>query len=280
MKIIEQFRSLWIAWKDCFKALRHMKIFSWFMLYGLLQVVFLLVLVYYVYPPISMLVVPVVKKFFGELALHYPTYFLVLPTLFSWVNLILGGIIGILIVGVTTTLFARSYRQKTLDVKTSLKWTWSKYLILFSVWAVESACSVFILLKLPLFLRNLSLFENRGFLSIQFVTTIFAIIVGAFFAYTTALIVLDNEGVLSALKRSFLLFIKYPLISILLVAIPNFIKLPLDLLSGKADLIISKFNPEMVVIILGLSIIVAIFANFFLVGTVTRYFLYLHEKRY
>jgi hypothetical protein len=125
----------------------------------------------------------------------------------------------------------------------------------------------------PDLLSRVEFFANKGNLPIQLVTAFLVMIIGAMFAYTTALIILEKRGILPAISKSLLLFKKYPIISLLLIGIPTVIRIPVDLLSSKTQFLISKFIPEMVGVVLILSILISIFANYFLVGTVTRYFL-------
>lgn len=254
------------------------KIFLLFLGYAALQIVFIFVLMFYAYPPFSSFLIPVMQKFFGEPALHYPNNFLVLPTMFFWVNLLLSGFVGIVLVGSTTHLFSNNYAQKSVNVGNGLRTILPSYSILFVVWLVETVMLLGVFLGVPLLLGKIAFFANRGNLTTQLVTSFVAISVGALFVYTTALIVLEKRGPLNAIARSLSLFAKYPVITILLIAVPNFMRMPVDLLSGKTQFLIGKFNPEMVGIVLILSILISVFANFFLVGTVTRYFLFLRGK--
>jgi len=154
------------------------------------------------------------------------------------------------------------------------------YSFLFVAWLVETGLLLAVFLGLPKLLQKIEFFAARGPLTVQLVTSMFAMVAGALFLYTTALIVLDRKGPLQALAQSLSLFAKYPVISFLLIAIPNFIRMPIDVLSGKTQFLISKFNPEMVGVVLILSVLISVFANYLMVGAVTRYFLLLKEKRY
>lgn len=274
-----QFKNLLEAWKNCFQAFKHVKIFLVFFIYAFLQIGFILIFMFYAYPPFSSFMKPLLQKFFGEFALHYPAFFLVLPNLFSWTNILLSGVFGIVLVGVTTVLFARSYHQKQPDLNKGFRRTMSNYLLLFAVWLVETGILLGVFMGVPKLLAKLEMFAIRDPIWIQLATSMIAIVVATFFIYTTALVMLENSTVPQAIGRSFSMFFRYPVVSLLLVAIPSFIKMPLELLSGKAQFLISKFTPEMVGVILILSVLVSMFANYFLVGTVTRYFLLVNVKR-
>jgi len=272
-----QMRSLVQAWKNSLQSLRQAQILLLFAGYALIQIAVLLALVFYAYPPFSSFFVPIMTKLFGERALHYPNNYIVLPTLFTWANLILSGFIGIVIVGAGTSLFSMKFSNKQVRVAAGLREIAPRYLVLFVAWLIETALITAIFFATPGLIAKI--FVHSSEWMVQLLSSCFAILVGAMFAYTTALIVLEKTGVFSAVGKSLSLFIKFPVISLLLIALPNLIKMPLEFLSGKTQFLISKFNPEMVGILLALSVIISIFANYFLVGTVTRFFLLLKDRK-
>lgn len=278
MKLSSQFGKFFQAWKNCLESFKQGNIFLLFLLYAIVQIGFIFILMSFAFPPFSAFLVPIMTKFFGQPSIHYPNNYLVLPTLFFWVNLLLSGFAGILLVGASTNLFARKYQDKSVAMAPGLKTTLPHYSILFVVWIVETAVLLGIFLGLPALMGKIAFFKNHGPLATQLATSLVAIFFGGLFVYTTALIVLENRGPMSAIKKSFGLFWEYPVITFLLLAVPNFIRMPVDLLSGKTQFLITKFNPEMVGIVLMLSVVVSVFANFFLVGTVTRYFMLVKSR--
>lgn len=277
MNFSNQMRNFLEAWKNSFQSLKQAQILVLFFGYAILQIIILLSLIFFAYPPLSGLYVPMIQKLFGEPALHYPNNYLVLPTLFTWANIILSGLIGILIVGAGTDLFAAKFTQKQVVIGKGFHDTLPKYLFLFIAWFIETLMVTFILIGAPMLLAKLM--PDASEIITQSITTFLAIFISALFAYTTALIILEKKGAFAAVGKSLTLFGKFPIISFLLIALPNIIKMPLELLSSKTQFLIAKFNPEIIGIILGLSIIISIFANYFLVGTVTRFFISLKDKK-
>ncbi|MFQ5650656.1 MAG: hypothetical protein ACE5IY_12005 [bacterium] len=278
MKLSNQFNNLFISWKNCLESIKLGKIFLIFLGYAVVQIAFILMLMNCAYPPFSSFLVPLMTRLFGEAAIHYPNNFLVLPAMFFWVNLVLSGLIGIILVGTATDLFSNTYKKKAINLGESLRVMLANYAILFLIWMVETAVLVGIFLGVPALLEKMAFFAERGDLTLQVAASLVAIVVGAVFVYTTALVVLDRRGAFGALGQSLSLFAKHPVITILLFAIPNLIRMPVDLLSGKTRFLITKFNPEMVGIVLVLSILISVFSNYLLIGTVTRYFTLLRER--
>lgn len=278
MKASSQLKNYMLAWQNCLHSMKNGKIFLLFITYAIVQIGFLFGLVYfYAYPPFSSFLVPIVKKFFGDFALHYPNNYVILPTLFSWANLILGGLMGIVLVGTATFLFSMSYQNKNVKLKTGFKRTISYYFVLLAVWFVEIVALLAVFIGGPALLNKMEYFAVKGTIVVQLITAFGAIVVGALFIYTTALVILDKRGILNAISHSLKLFFKYPFTSLMLIGIPNLIKMPMDLLSGKTGFLITQFTPEIVGGVIILSILISMFANYFLVGTVTRYFLLVKE---
>jgi hypothetical protein len=271
------FKNYLLAWKNCLQSIKHGQIFLLFMAYAFLQVAFILVLMFFAYPPFSSLLVPAIKKWFGESALHYPNNYLVLPSLFFWVNLFLSGLFGVVLIAVTTQLFSMAYRNQSVQLFSGLKSTFPRYFVLFFVWILETLAFLAVFFWGSEFLRKFEFFTNKGNFLIHLITSVFAIIILALFVYTTASVILEKRGAFKAIFQSLSLFRRYPIISVLLIAIPNMIRMPLELLAGKTQLLVSRFVPEAVAVVLISSVFVSILANYLMVGTVTGFFLFVKK---
>ncbi|MFQ5770421.1 MAG: hypothetical protein ACE5HX_07790, partial [bacterium] len=104
------------------------------------------------------------------------------------------------------------------------------------------------------------------------------ILIGAMFAYTTAVIVIDNHSIFYSIKRSFTIFFNHPFISYALIGIPAIILLPIELLKSKSLLIVTKFFPEVVLAIVVLGIFISVVTNCWMVGTITKFYLSITRK--
>ncbi len=264
--------SYGIAWKNCFRSIRQGKIFLLFVAYAILQTAGVFVLMQFAFPPFSSFLVPLMRMLYGDSVLHYPNNFLVLPVLFFWYNLLLSGILGIVLVGVTTKLFSKSFQSEAVDFRRSFGLVKSRYFYLFGAWLVETAVLVLVLIYLPKLLDQVDFIAARSNLIKQLLASLVAIVATSLFTYTTVLIMLDQDGPFQAIRRSFGLFLRFPVVTILLIALPNMVRMPMDLLSGRPAFLISKFSPEVVAGTVVLSIFVSMFTNYFLVGTVTSYY--------
>ncbi|MCD6166242.1 hypothetical protein J7K19_06010 [bacterium] len=279
--MIELHKSRWFftAWKRCFQSIRHAKTFLPFVGYAVLQFVLLLVLVYFTYPPFASFLIPVVRKLYGEAALHYPNNFLVLPSLYAQFNLVLSGIVGIVVIGIATKMFEMIFKGSAPQLKSGVNATFPRYGQLFVVWLVETVFILLFVVGLPLLLRKHAI-ENYQLARVVRLGCMFlGILVGALFAYTSALIILDRKGIFGSIARSLSIFRENAISTFFLIAIPTLLYFPINYVSQQSRFLVTKFNPEIVGFVLAIGILVSLIANYLMVGTVTMFYLWVTGRR-
>lgn len=271
-------RIIWL-WIECFKSMRNVNTFVPFLFYAILQVMLLYALNNFSQPLFSSLFVPMIRKFFGEPALHYPTYYLVLANLYSRLNIVLSGVIGILIIAIATHLFALNFRKEKTSFAQSLKTAMPKYGLLFLIWIIVSALVLGMIIGFPFILTKLLQPDYMIGRVIEIAGLLLGILLASIFSYTTVLIILDNQSFMKTLSNTVLIFKKNSVTTFLLVAIPTLFYFPISYIARRIDLIISKFSPEMIVVILGIGVIITFISSYFQTGAITRFYLLLNEKR-
>jgi hypothetical protein len=78
---------------------------------------------------------------------------------------------------------------------------------------------------------------------------------------------------MSALRDSFSLAASNYGVTYLLIAVPALFTWATDLMVGRAPVIVSRFSPELIVLLLGLAIIITLLVNFAIVGAITASYL-------
>ena len=246
-----------------------------FVLYALIQILLLLALINFYSPLLSLVFIPLIKKFIGEFVLHYPAYFLFLPKIFSRANLLLGGIIGSFTIGWGTYLFFSFFLpDNRIKLTEGIKVAFSKYLLLLGVWAIETI----VLLGWFFLISRV----GRGFLGGSFKRELAfellslgsGLIFYGFFAFTISAIILSGRNIISALGLSISIYKRNFFSTYLFLLLPNLLTLPFTFLNRRAIYLISKFNPEIVFLILVLEIFVSMLANYVLISTLTRFYIY------
>jgi hypothetical protein len=269
---INLFFSVYLAGLRSFK-----KPILWlpFVLYALIQILLLLALVNFYSPLLSLIFIPLIKKFIGEFVLHYPAYFLFLPKIFSRVNLLLGGIIGSFTIGWGTYLFFSFFLpDNRIKLTEGIKVAFSKYLLLLGVWAIET---IVLLGWFFLISRVGKGFLGGSFkreLAFELLSLGSGLIFYGFFAFTISAIILSGRNIISALGLSISIYKRNFFSTYLFLLLPNLLTLPFTFLNRRAIYLISKFNPEIVFLILVLEIFVSMLANYILISTLTRFYLY------
>ena len=99
------------------------------------------------------------------------------------------------------------------------------------------------------------------------------------FAYTTVSIVLAKKTIMESLSLTYFIFKKDTFTTVMLVAIPTFLYFPINYLTGKSIVLIPKFSPEIIATLLSIGIIISFFSSYFQIGTITRFYLLLIERK-
>jgi len=277
--MIAKFKRLIWLWIQCFKSMRNVNTFAPFFIYSIFQVLLLYSLVNFSKSPFSNLLVPIVRQSFGEPALHYPNFYLILSPLYSQMNIFLSGFIGIVLVGMATHIFAFNFKNDKSSLMQAFKTTIPKYLVLFIIWIMITALTLVMIVGVPYILNKF--FQPQYALSriIDFLGLFLGLVIASVFAYTTVLVVIDRHKVVQALSKTFSIFIHNVGTSFFLIAVPTAFYFPISILSRRIDLLISKYSPETIVMVLGIGIVITFLSSYFQVGSITRFYLSLTERK-
>ena len=270
-------RIFWL-WHQCFISMKKLKTFIPFAIYAAMQFVILISLVNFVNPPFVTFYVPLIRKFFGEWALHYPAFFYTLTPLFNQLNFVLSGVVGIILIGVATHVFAFNFMRNRVSIRIALRRTFSKYPTLFAIWIVESLITMGVIIGVPYLLDKFLHPEYPVFRVIEMIALLLGIFMTSIFAYATAYIVLSDQSFIRSIIQTFATFKQNMLTTFVLVAVPTVAYMPASYFAGKANLIITKFSPEMIATMLGLGILVSLITNYFQINTITRFYILLNDK--
>jgi len=226
-------------------------------------------------PGIAAAALPLVTSVGGTEATHYPFFFAVLPTLFSRFNLVLGVVLGSLVTGAATLLFARAYGR---DVGAAWSGAARRYLPLVLVAVVAAIVSLAGFFVGKLVPTELFLTHQIARWSIRFGMLALFVVLQGLFVYATAWVVLGGRGFLPALGGSVKMMGSMVIATLCVMAVPVLAIYPLEYLTERADLFLFKFRPELLSVVLLARIVAEIFLSFVLVGAVTRLFVWRREE--
>jgi hypothetical protein len=275
----EKFKRLIWLWMQCFKSMKNIMTFVPFIVYAIIQVILLFSLTNFSQSPFSNIFVPIINKIFGEPALHYPNFYLILSPFYNQINIVLSGLIGVVIIGMATYLFAGTFNGEKYGFGQSFKMTLPKYGLLFIIWIIETVLMLLMMMGIPQLLKNFFQPSYRLVQIFEMVGLLCAIIVASVFAFTTILIILENQRLFQAISKTFVIFKRNSVTTFFLIAVPTLIYFPINYLTRKAPVLITKQSPEIIVTILAAGIFVSLILSYFHIGSITRFYLLLNQSR-
>lgn len=250
---------------------------------------FITLIIIYLAPrmPLKLLLGPPIKAIWGEKFLHYPVNFILIPKLASLTRIGLTVIIGSFLTGVAVLLAYNIYKKSKIDLKNIFKLALKKYVSLFAIVLLFSLL-FFILDKLTskllikyfvsghtrLLFLGPKIWLGPILISLNF---ILAIIVQSAFIYAIPILLIEGETLTKSVLKSFVLFKKLFLKTIILVGLPMLLYIPIIVLQSDSTYIIVRLFPEAVLLVAILSLIFSSLVIDLLI-TLTTTHLYLMRK--
>lgn len=274
MDLVARINALLWTWIQSLRSVKRISLFFPFLLFALLQVGCLLLLIFFYLPPVSALLIPVIRWLSQGPALHYPQFYFFLPGLFSKINgWFLNPLVGWLFVGAATLMFAGRYRDRPVGTGRALGRAFGHIIPLFAVGLAEWA-----VVRIVMWLfRHLSTSvwqwgaqSPRLFIVIGFILSIFFITP---FAYTSAEVVLRRQGIGGALRGSFALAGRNFGLTYLLFAVPSLLTLAMNLVFQHAPVLVTRTSPGVMVLLMIINVFVTVVVNFLIVGALTAFYL-------
>jgi hypothetical protein len=278
MDVVGRINILIWAWVQSLRSAKRISIFLPFFLFIILQAFVLTALILFFLPPLSHFLVPLTMRLYGEMALHYPHYYIYLPDFFDGASRWLNLLVSWLIIGTATLMFAAQYRGQEPRFAKSFARAMRCIVPLFTVGAVEWGVLWLVRLLLrqavPVALlgggQSYRFFLLTGFLlHLALITP---------FAFTTAHVVLGEKGIGGALRGSFSLARGNFGVTYFIFAVPSVLTLVMNWVLRKTPLVVSKFSPELVIFLMAFSLVVTLVVSFVIVGALTALYMHATEK--
>jgi hypothetical protein len=193
-----------------------------------------------------------IGRVWGEVFLHYPANFVLLPELFSTVGKLAGLTVGVFLTGVAISAINQAKLSSSPRWGFSLKKAYRRYYRLAVVGGImlllaSSAVNVSDLLRL--------VFGSD--LWAGYAGYVASVLVLAPFSFAMPAIVIENRKIFNSIDRSLSIFFANPVTTMLFVCISGAIFLPAYYMNGKIPAIVNSAAPDLVFYILGSKIILA-----------------------
>ncbi|MFH1678447.1 MAG: hypothetical protein ABH914_02375 [Candidatus Omnitrophota bacterium] len=258
-------------WKETVGILRkHPVVFLPFIIVGLCDAI--LVILLYLAPqyPFSVVLGPPIRAFLGEQYLHYPYNLLIIPRLFAHAHIVSTGIMGILMTGLAIGLIGEIKQGNKPSVLISLIRALKRYFVLLGVWLIMFGLS-FVVYKFPNLFVAL---KNQLILQVAFYLSFFIVIlIQVVFVYAFPAAVIEKKGLISAVKRGFMLTKQRFLATLLLVMLPSLLFVPVIIIKGNLGWLVQRLFPEVVLVVTGIGIVVTVVIDLVVTCATTVLFL-------
>lgn len=236
------------------------KLFLPFLIFAGIDLIGLILLYLAPQEPFLKVLGPPIRAFWGEAFLHYPMNFILLPKLESLNRMCLSIILGSLLTGVAVAMVYDDDNYQRISLRKSFRSALKKYVSLFTVVLTVSIIFYFTTKVIP-----------------STVNFLIAILVQSVFIYAIPILMLENVTLVKAIAKSFGLFRRFFVVTIILVGLPMFIYAPIIVLQSNTSFLINRLFPEFILIVCMASVIINSLAIDALV-TVSTTLLYLKQK--
>jgi len=269
--------AVW-AWRGVGAAAGRVGIWLPFLAVSLVQLGLLLLMTGFHNAALLPVGLPLVRFLGGNGATHYPVLLYMLPTMFFRMNLIISVLLASIAGGVATLLFARAFDFDAGPVQRNRILRSAPSLIGVTLLIVGVLFGITLLGSLiP---RDLVMENGTARWATRLAVMGLFVLFQSLLAYTTAWIVLMGHGIWASIRDSIRVTLRTFLPTVIAVGLPAVLLFPSSYATSRVDLVASRLNPEVITSLLVVQIFCQLLATFFLMGAVTRLFLWrLEENR-
>lgn len=228
--------------------------------------------------PLSLITAPLIRKFSGEVFLHYPMNLVKIPKYFYYAQLLIYVFLGIFMAAIVVNIVKNIKSELPLKTGAILKNALRKYAS-FIVFGALMLCVIFMLRSADGFIfQKLTGLISKNFQQAfpriyAFAITLFyfitSLIMQALFICVIPLMVVEGKPLLKAVTGSVRFGARNFLSVLFLIFLPYFLYFPVTLMKAYAPDFGSKMFPETVLWILAFGVVVAVFIDAFVMACAT-----------
>jgi len=197
--------------------------------------------------PVTFLLGPPIKVFFGNQYLHYPLNFVLLPRIFNYAEIAINGILGMLMTAIGVGMISDTKGGERASFLINGLHALKRYFALFAIWLLTFGIVTGISKVLTLVLRPT--FGALGFAILIFYFLL-TVILNLLFVYSIFLIIIKKKSLITAIREGILTLGRLFVPTLLLVIIPTLLYLPIVILKSKTVFLINNVFPESVLVVL------------------------------
>jgi hypothetical protein len=268
---------LW-SWIETIRNFGRWRLWGPFLVFWAVQACSILLLTQFYQPILATVLVPLLRLLGGDAILHYPVFYLALPSVFTVVALLLDLLIGSWTLAAAFLLFWQADRPAE-PFQGAFGRAGRAYGRLILARLPLVLLLVLLLFGLPrMLLGGSTELPGSTLRTIRYGSVLIGSILEGLFLYAPLAILVEGRRVGDALRRSFALAARIPLATLGAVLVPNLIQIPVSAIFRRSDVIVRNLTPEVIVwVLLGTAVLYAVSA-FFAVGAGARLFRFHAEE--
>ena len=245
---------------------KNPKIYAPFLVFAGIEAIALIFIYFYPRMPLHVITAPFIRTFFGEIYLHYPANFILIPKLSANLRLVLSTVAGALLTAIAINYTADYFHNKTSKFKSVFAHSAKNYVSLFLLATLIVIIFVLFGNLLEYFLK---FYFRNGYRKLLFagprywfgpipivINFFMAVLIQSFFVYAFPFILIGKEKFLPAIMKSFVFCAKRFFPTVMLVGLPMMLLIPVVVLNYQTSLLMNKFFPEITVLLTIFAIIV------------------------
>lgn len=259
------------VWKETFNLLaRYPRIVIPFIIAAALNAAALYLLFLAPQRPVSYLLAPPIRVFFGEKFLHYPFNLFLLPKLFYYAQVCVSASIGVLMLGMAISMLSEAHRGMIPRIFSNLGIAFKRYFSLFAVWGLLFLFNIAFLKLVQITNWN----EKISLAVMPYFNYFVAVFIQILFIYTMPALIIEKKKIFSAIKSNFSTLIRFFFPTVILALVPSFLYIPIIFIRNTSmPSLIQRYKPDVILFVLGASIFISFIIDFFLTIFPTLVFL-------
>ncbi len=251
-----------------FSAIFRISLWFPFLILALIQSSALLGLLWYYKPGFNNIVFPILSLILPAQVFHYPQYYLVLPSIYTFIDgLIIGPTLWVILSAASVYKLGGYFSDNGRKLSDGFSKAVKSYWPLLLFWLIETCLALIVLFVPSNVLSSYIVGSPRAKFALELALQLFSLGISSFLIFTIPGVMIGGKGVGQAMADSIRLCFHNMILTYSIVLIPNLIRIGVDLvLTNYAINIVSKLDPALIMTIILFKIVSGIFINLFVYG--------------
>ena len=242
-----------------------------FLWIGIFDVLALTALFFAPSPPFSYVLAPIIRTFWSDDFLHYPSNFLLLPKLFGHAHFLISTIIGVFITGLVIKKIEAESKGDKISTLAAAGLVFKRYFSLVIAWLVSYGLFVFAL-------KGVLMLLPRNFLAQLAGSYFLSVIIQSLIVFLMPALVIIENGFFKTVFEGFRFGLKHVVQTSALIVVPMFLGFIISVLRIYTPVFVQIY-PELVLWVLAIGIVISLVVDILITSSATLLFLKVRNQK-